>query len=75
MLYEFKCEDGHISEYYLKVAERDSIQPCKSCEKEARRIISVPNFHLNGADLGFPTAADKWARMHEEAGKRSGEPE
>jgi putative FmdB family regulatory protein len=71
MIYEFKCEDGHISEYYLPVKERDSTQICKSCQKEAKRVISVPKFQLNGADLGFPTAADKWAREHEKAGKLS----
>ena len=32
--------------------------------------ISDGNFKLPGHDTGFPTAADKWARMHRKANKR-----
>jgi len=74
MIYEFRCSKGHITEYLLAVKDMDSVQPCKSCKKEAKRIISVPHFTLEGVSGDFPTAADKWARVHEEAGKRSDEP-
>ena len=74
MIYEFRCKNGHITERYLPMSEKDSIQPCNTCDQEARRIMSVPNFQLEGISGDFPTAADKFARMHEEAGKHN-EPE
>jgi len=33
----------------------------------ATRIISMPRIALEGVSGDFPTAADAWARKHEEA--------
>jgi hypothetical protein len=41
---------------------------CKTCARPARYIISAPKLdyiHM-GVDTNMGTAADKWARMHEE---------
>ncbi len=70
MIYEFKCTNGHVTEHYMPMSERDSEPPC-NCGATSRRILSVPNFKLDPVSGDFPTATDKFARMHEQAGKRS----
>lgn len=69
MLYEFQCEEGHLSEYFMPMKERNSIHLCKSCGQEAKRIISASTITLEGITGDFPKAADKFARVHEKAGK------
>jgi putative FmdB family regulatory protein len=42
---------------------------CPNCGDTADRQITGGNFSLPGNDVGFPTAADKWARRHRNANK------
>lgn len=67
-IYEYQCPEGHITEAVSSIKDRKKSIACKACNSEAHFIVSATPFHLNGADLGFPTAADKWAREHEKAG-------
>jgi hypothetical protein len=39
---------------------------CVHCSKEATRIISTPNFKLEGITGQFPTAYDAWERKRAE---------
>lgn len=70
ILREFRCQCCSLVFESLVNRDVDSVS-CKECNEPARRIISVPTFHLNGADPGFPTAYDKWARDHEKGAKKS----
>lgn len=63
-LNDFRCENQHVFEA-LVGTEIDTVR-C-SCGSPARKIISPVRFKLDGTSGDFPTAADKWARMHEDA--------
>lgn len=65
---DFECLNGHLFE---ALENREATETrCKQCDLMAQRKRSVPNFQLNGADPGYPTAYDRWARDHEKgAGK------
>lgn len=66
---DFACPNGHVFE---ALENRDVTQVrCKECDSKAQRKRAVPKFHLNGADAGFPTAHDRWARDHERGGAQS----
>lgn len=49
-VYEFKCEEGHITEHILPWSEADTSRrcDCEQCGKPAERIISSSNFSLKG---------------------------
>ena len=66
-IFEFRCEDGHITERYI--GYETTIVDCEVCNKEATRIISMPQIVLDGSDPVFVSAHDKWARNHEQAAK------
>lgn len=40
-IYEYKCEDDHLSEQYFSIANRQATVPCE-CGKTAKRIFSPP---------------------------------
>ena len=64
-LYEFRCAEGHTTESY--VDEKVNTIECPVCQLIALRVISAPRIALEGITGDFPTAADAWARKHEEA--------
>jgi len=64
-MFEFRCGEGHLTEKYID--EETKHIKCPSCECIALRIISSPRIALEGVSGDFPTAADAWARKHEEA--------
>lgn len=66
-IFEFRCVKDHVSEKFLD-SEVRSIE-CPHCRNEASRIISSPRIKLEGITGAFPTAADAWARKHEEAAR------
>jgi len=69
-VYEYKCEEGHVSTRLRSVENRAETTTCKKCDKPASFIVSTPNIALDGTDPGFPGAYDKWARVHENAGSK-----
>ena len=64
-MFEFRCGEGHTTEEYID-SEVNAIE-CPVCQLMALRIISAPRIALEGITGDFPTAADAWARKHEEA--------
>lgn len=64
-MFEFECPEGHRTESYTEY-ETKTIG-CPLCDYMADRVISMPRIRLDGTSMDFPTAADKWARVHEEA--------
>lgn len=63
--FEFRCETGHISEKLVYPETQEIL--CTTCDEPSQRIISTPRIALEGVTGAFPTAADAWARKHEEA--------
>ena len=65
-LYDFRCENDHVHEYFTDKPEDG--HSCPVCWNKARRIISPVRTHFPGGDDGFPGAHSKWVREHEKAG-------
>ena len=66
-IFEFRCAKEHLTDRFVDESVR-SIE-CPFCRNEASRIISTPRIGLEGITGSFPTAADAWARKHEEANR------
>jgi len=70
ILYEYHCKECDYVFRLLNSIERRYEAQCPKCDRQATKNISDGNFKLPGHDTGYPTAADKWARMHRKANKR-----
>lgn len=68
-LFEFECGSGHRSEHFVYPDVQET--PCPECGNTAKRIISAVRSKLEGITGAFPGAADKWAKMHEEATRQA----
>lgn len=62
-LFEFSCEDFHITERYVDDSIRTITCPCG---KSADRIVSAPTVKLEGITGAFPGAYDRWERVRAE---------
>lgn len=71
IIYDFKCPKGHVFEAFAKISEITHI--CESCGSEANRIISAPRIKLEGHSGSFPSAHNKWVKMHEREGRKTTE--
>lgn len=69
ILYEYECAKGHRFEEMQKFVDRDEQVPCR-CGRLAARVMTTVRFRLDGTDAAFPTAYDRWARIHEQEAKR-----
>lgn len=63
-MYEFACEDSHISEALVDQETREI--PCKECGKPATRIVSAVRMELEPFTGSFPTAYSQWNRKRAE---------
>ena len=63
-MYEFVCEDSHISEALVSSDTREV--NCRVCGKKATRIVSAPAMKLEPFTGSFPTAYDAWTRKRAE---------
>lgn len=63
--FDFQCAKQHITEHL--VDSEVTVVECPHCRNDASRLISTPRIKLEGITGAFPTAADQWARKHEEA--------
>jgi hypothetical protein len=70
-MYEFTCTFGHTHEAY--VDESLTTKTCPECGEVSPKIISSVRSNLCGWNMHFPTAADKWARVHEQATRQARE--
>ena len=70
-IYEYKCEEGHISTRLRKIENRTETTTCKRCDKPAYFIVSKPAVALDGSDPAFPDAHERWVKEHESAGSQS----
>jgi putative FmdB family regulatory protein len=71
ILYEYECKNGHVFDAFSSMEKRKS-HKCPECKVTAKQRITPS--HLDYLGMGtspsLPTAADKWARMHEKEGER-----
>ena len=63
-MYEFVCEESHISEALVSSDVREV--PCRACGKKATRIVSAPATKLEPFTGSFPTAYSQWNRKRAE---------
>ena len=63
-IYEFRCNDGHITEKYI--GYETTVIDCDVCGQAANRIVSAPRVELDGTDPVYVSAYDKWAKVREE---------
>lgn len=68
-MYEFLCPEHGLQEALRPSETTTIICPRDGCTREAQRAISKPRIRLEGISGSFPTAADRWARVHEEAAR------
>ena len=72
ILYDFKCHDCNSTQEVLVLRDTDFVV-CKECQGNMTRAISPIRFKLEGHSGHFPTAASKWERQHEKAGREPSE--
>ena len=63
-MFEFVCEDSHISEALVSSDVREI--SCRACGKKATRIVSAPVMKLEPFTGSFPTAYSQWNRKRAE---------
>ena len=63
-MFEFVCEDSHISEALVSSDVREV--SCRACGKKATRIVSAPATKLEPFTGSFPTAYSQWNRKRAE---------
>ena len=63
-MFEFVCEDGHISEALVDETVRELA--CRVCGKNSTRIVSMVRSKLEGITGAFPSAYDAWERKRSE---------
>jgi hypothetical protein len=61
-VFDFRCEEGHVKEAFVRTGEEDQIRPCAECGSNSSRIISAPTVVLDPISGAFPGATMKWAR-------------
>jgi predicted nucleic acid-binding Zn ribbon protein len=65
-VYDFRCTNGHVFEEFV---QPDVTTSRCGCGANAKRLVSAPSFHLDGASGDFPGQHMKWVREHEKAGR------
>ena len=63
-MFEFACEDGHISEALVDDTVRKI--SCRACGINSTRIVSSVRCNLEGITGAFPGAYDAWERKRSE---------
>lgn len=59
--FDFKCEQGHVTEHFVESNIRTYI--CPTCGTVSQRLISTPRVSLDGISGDFPGASDKWVQL------------
>ena len=63
-MYDFKCENSHITESFVDVDIKE-VQ-CGECDGKATRIISPTTISLDPLSGLYPSATSKWSKMRAE---------
>lgn len=70
-LYVYQCPEGHIFEDIKRIAERHEC-PCPDCGSTATQQVTAAHLDYYNMGVGgdFPTALQKWEKMHKQAARR-----
>jgi putative FmdB family regulatory protein len=68
ILFDFRCKD--CTYMFERLTKGDEAPQCPECGGPTTRLIATPTISLEGLSGHFPTAADKWAKKHEDEAKR-----
>jgi len=60
-MYEFVCESGHRMD---KLTDYESVEVQCVCGALAHRVVSAPNFNLEGWSGHFPSAHGRFDKRH-----------
>jgi predicted nucleic acid-binding Zn ribbon protein len=71
-IYDVRCTDDSCREVFEVFDDWDAHIRCKTCNSEAKRIISPVRCHLEGTSGSFPGAAMKWEKDRMRATKPKG---
>ena len=63
-MFDFKCEEGHVTERLIDDDIR--VISCEVCNKDAHRLVAAPQMKLEGFTGAFLTAYDAWERKRAE---------
>lgn len=64
LLFDFKCEQGHVHE---RMATHDTNElPCRECGKQAKKMISPVRSKLDPISGDFLGATVKWMKNREQ---------
>jgi hypothetical protein len=64
-LFDFKCEDGHLTESFVDTNTKEI--PCPVClTRSATRIISPTGIYLEPFSGLYPSSYDRWTRVRAE---------
>lgn len=69
ILFDFECPQGHTFERLVPLGQLEA--ECPVCDKQAKRLVSIPTIKLEGYSGSFPTAADRWAKVHEDGTRKA----
>lgn len=64
MMFDFRCEDGHLNEHFVDSETREV--SCKECGKPATREVAAPRTVLDHISGDFPGATMSWAKRREQ---------
>ena len=67
-MFDFRCEDGHITERFVSYEVTES--ECETCGKPAFKQLSAPTIYLEPFSGLHPSASDRWARNRAEKQKQ-----
>lgn len=65
-LYLYACVADHYQESIRSISDRDKPQKCKVCGQICTRQVTPVTITLDPFTGDFPSAADKWERLHNE---------
>lgn len=66
ILYTYACPADHFEEHFRSVSDRDNPAICKTCGQKATKVLTPVSINLEPFSGNFPSAADKWDRLHAE---------
>lgn len=72
-MFEFLCESH--GRFDALAYDKDEKRLCPSCGAKCGSVISAVRSHLDGTDPAFPTAWERWAKVHEEKARQEKEKE
>lgn len=73
VLYRYHCVEHGEFEAFNAIANRESCS-CPKCGKDTQYMVASPRIKLEGITGHFPTASDKWAKLHEKEALREPNP-